>query len=79
MPETRYTDTYENGVLVSHEPYEVSDAQLAEEAAMAKEAELHNHLSTGYYVVLCKPPVNGKRVVNTFVNVNGKLEIQYET
>ena len=32
MPETRYVEQYQNAVLVSRVPYEVSDAELAEEA-----------------------------------------------
>ena len=31
MPETRYIRTFEDGVLISEEPYEVSDEQILEE------------------------------------------------
>ena len=32
MPETRYIEEYENGILVNQIPYEVSDEELADEA-----------------------------------------------
>jgi len=35
MPETRYIDEYDNGVLVNQIPYEVTDEQLAHEAESA--------------------------------------------
>jgi len=35
MPETRYVYEYTDGVLSATTPYEVSDEQLAEEAALA--------------------------------------------
>ena len=31
-PETRYIETYKDGVLIEKEPYEVSDEQLEQEA-----------------------------------------------
>jgi len=43
MPKTRYIRTYKDGVLAGEEPYEVSDAELADEAeakALAKADEL---------------------------------------
>ena len=36
MPETRYIETYEDGVLVSRTPYEVSDEQLYLESLEAE-------------------------------------------
>lgn len=35
MPETRYTELYQDGVLVGTEPYVVSDEQLAKEQSDA--------------------------------------------
>jgi hypothetical protein len=32
MPETRYVNVYQDGVLIDQEPYEVSDAELRVEA-----------------------------------------------
>lgn len=36
MPETRYTEEYQNGKLVKRIPYEVSDEELQEEADRAR-------------------------------------------
>ena len=44
MPETRYIETYEDGVLVSKMPYEVSDAQLAEEKKAQRLANILSEL-----------------------------------
>ena len=48
MPETRYIDTYENGVLVSHVPYTVSDAELAIES-IKKETDTANDQALAAY------------------------------
>ncbi len=47
MPETRYMDTYKDGVLISHEPYEVSDAQLQLEALGAECNKRHTEILKG--------------------------------
>jgi len=49
MSETRYIDTYQDGILISHIPYQVSDEQLADEAeerALAKVGELIDQIDT---------------------------------
>ena len=40
MPETRYVETYQDGVLIDKEPYEVSDEQLQDEADTARLKEI---------------------------------------
>ena len=40
MPETRYTEEYQNGKLVNRIPYEVSDEELQEEADEARLKEI---------------------------------------
>lgn len=42
MPETRYSEVYEQGTgqLISYEPYEVSDEQLQQEADEARATEI---------------------------------------
>lgn len=43
MPETRYNEIYKDGVLITKEPYEVSDEELAEEAEQATCEEYLGH------------------------------------
>lgn len=45
MPETRYNEIYKDGVLISQEPYEVSDEQLAEETEQTTCEEYLKHSS----------------------------------
>lgn len=47
MPETRYTEVYEQGTgkLLRKEPYEVSDEQLAEENEAKEIEQIMNSLS----------------------------------
>ena len=40
MPEIRYTEIYKNGFLITREPYEVSDEELAQEAQEARIVKL---------------------------------------
>ena len=44
MPETRFRDVYQDGVLISHEPYEVPDSELAMEARDRKLRSTCNRL-----------------------------------
>lgn len=79
MPETRYVDTYVNGVLVSHEPYEVSDVQLAAELAVQRNDEMHQRLGEGGYVVISNPPADGKRIKNIYKSNDGRMGVVHET
>jgi len=45
MPEIRYTEIYKNGFLITREPYEVSDEELAQEAQEARIVKLVAKLS----------------------------------
>ena len=44
MPETRYVETYKDGVLISSEPYEVSDEELHKEALAQEMNDTHDRL-----------------------------------
>lgn len=48
MPETRYIETYENGEVVSREPYTVSDEELAIEQVRAETSEANDNALTAY-------------------------------
>lgn len=45
MPETRFIEHYKNSLLVSKEPYEVSDEQLADEKEAQEIEKLKDMLS----------------------------------
>ena len=48
MPETRYTELYQDGVLVGKEPYEVSDEQLYQEQLAAEFNAAHEQAILAY-------------------------------
>ena len=78
MPETRYIRTFEDGVLISEEPYEVSDDQLAEELASLREKELHDLLKQGASVIVSQPGSGKDRVHSIYVDpVSGTLKAKY--
>ena len=79
MPETRYIRTFEGGVLINEETYQVSDDQLAEELAIQREAELHNLLKQGANVVVSNPETGKDRIHSLYVDpVNGTLKAKYD-
>lgn len=79
MPETRYIDTYDGqGNLISHEPYEVSDAQLAEELANHRSTELKDLLKQGAYVVVSMPQTGENRIITIQRTSDGKVDGSYE-
>lgn len=48
MPETRYTEVYKDGKLIAQEPYEVSDAELADEAEAAEIEQIKDALEQSW-------------------------------
>ena len=78
MPETRYIRTFEGGVLINEETYQVSDDQLAEELASLREKELHDLLKQGANVIVSQPGSGKDRVHSIYVDpVSGTLKAKY--
>ncbi len=48
MTETRYIQTYQDGVLIDSEPYEVSDEELQVEQAEAETKEANDNALAAY-------------------------------
>jgi len=46
MTETRYVDVFKDGKLIKQEPYEVSDAELAEEAEAGEIEQIKDTLDS---------------------------------
>lgn len=46
MTETRYVQVYKDGKLIKQEPYEVSDAELADEAEANEIEQIKNTLDS---------------------------------